>query len=207
VLQGVPADDRRGVPALLLECGRQRLQPLILDECEHRPATDGVGQCSLSNTSSATRVARPLLSPGVPQQDVDGVAVARTGLVAAQPVEVVGIALDDLAQRPALVSPEVEAMACSIGAQRSPGRTMRGILARNRRGSPPPVRLPNLLLDRVADEGGTGRSPGEAQSHRPHWTAGSAVRGVLRRGRRGSAAGRTFTAQVLIDGGNIQVRP
>ena len=82
------------------------------------------------------------LSDGGAQEDVDRVAVARAGGMAAQPVEVVGIARRDLAERPALVAAEVEPQARAIGAQRvrveRRGWRRRGASAGERDGDPTP---------------------------------------------------------------------
>ncbi len=103
--------------------------------------------------SGAADVRQVLCASNRAEQDVDGVAVASARLVAAEPVEVVGIACCDLAQRPALVAAEVEAKARTIGAQRTSRCPVGGTLCRRRWRSTSSVRLPVLSLGRVADKG------------------------------------------------------
>src|SRR6188508_3601595 len=86
------------------------------------------------------------------EQDVDRVAVAGARGMAAEPVEVLGVALSDLVERPALVAAEVEPLVAAIGAQRTARRPVGSGLRRRRRGSAPPVGLPEGALDGIADD-------------------------------------------------------
>src|SRR5918996_2340373 len=92
-------------------------------------------------------------SAGAAQEDVDRVAVAGAGGVPPQPIQVLGVATDDLAQGPALVAAEVEAQLRAVGTEGTARSAVSGVIARRRRGSATPGRLPHRALNGVAHHG------------------------------------------------------
>src|SRR5688500_5114241 len=93
------------------------------------------------------------LRPMLAQQDVDRVAVASARGVASQPVQVIGIAARHLAEGPALVAAEVEALAGAVGVERTTRRAMGRIVRGRGRGSAAPIGLPCLPLYGIPDDG------------------------------------------------------
>jgi hypothetical protein len=97
-------------------------------------------------------VRAPASAAGGAQKDVDGVAEPCSGGMATQPVEILGIARGDLAERPALVPAEVKPQVGAIGTEGPSWRAMGGVVAGRRRGSAPAIGLPDAAQGRVADD-------------------------------------------------------